>query len=226
MSFTYLWINIAIIAGPLWATRDPQLAYRRQLPAVAAAIAVVSSLYITWDSIAAGWGEWSFNPRYVTGIRVFNLPIEEILFFITVPYACLLLYEVVRIKTKQARFELSRVAVVGAIAVLASAALGFAGQGYTSKVLSSCAAFLGIALLTDRPLLENRQYWLWLGVCVVPFLLVNSILTSLPVVQYQPEAIWGVHFFTIPLEDFFYNYSMLSFYLLAYRRAQKFLGSS
>ena len=108
MSFTYLWINIAIIAGPLWATRDPQLAYRRQLPAVAAAIAVVSSLYITWDSIAAGRGEWSFNPRYVTGIKVFNLPIEEILFFITVPYACLLLYEVVRIKTKQARFELSR----------------------------------------------------------------------------------------------------------------------
>jgi hypothetical protein len=47
----------------------------------------------------------------------------------------------------------------------------------------------------------------------------QGILTALPVVPYNPTAIWGPRFITIPLEDFFYNYSLLSFYLLVYRMA-------
>jgi lycopene cyclase domain-containing protein len=49
----------------------------------------------------------------------------------------------------------------------------------------------------------------------------NSVLTALPVVEYNSVAIWGVRFGTIPVEDFFYNYSMLSFYLLFYRMIRR-----
>ncbi len=56
----------------------------------------------------------------------------------------------------------------------------------------------------------------------MPFLLINTVLTALPVVEYNPEAIFGFRVFTIPIEDFFYNYAMLSFYLLFYR-AQKII---
>jgi len=44
----------------------------------------------------------------------------------------------------------------------------------------------------------------------------------LTVVGYNPDAIWGGYgvwngrFITIPYEDFFYNFSMLSFYLMVY----------
>ena len=50
----------------------------------------------------------------------------------------------------------------------------------------------------------------------VPFVVFNYLLTSTVIVHYSPEAIWGVRVTTIPLEDFFYNFSMLSFYLAAY----------
>jgi lycopene cyclase domain-containing protein len=80
-----------------------------------------------------------------------------------------------------------------------------------------------IALLLDRPLLESKQYWIWLAICYVPFLIINTVLTALPVVEYNSKAIWGLRVGTIPLEDFFYNYAMLSFYLLVYRIAKKFI---
>lgn len=54
------------------------------------------------------------------------------------------------------------------------------------------------------------------------FITFNMVLTAIPVVRYGPEHIWGGdglfngRFFTIPLEDFFYNFSMLTWYLLAY----------
>jgi lycopene cyclase domain-containing protein len=219
VSLTYLWINLAIILGPLSLTRNSRVAYYRHFRALGTAILVVSGLYIGWDIIVTNWGEWSFNSRYVSGVTVINLPLEEILFFITVPYACLFIYEVILTTSKEATFSISIGIVTAAIVILAAGSIVYFQQGYTAKALGSCAIFLLVALRMDRPMLESRQYWLWLGICLVPFLIVNTVLTALPVVQYNPNAIWGARLFTIPLEDFFYNYSLLSFYLLVYRLA-------
>ena len=221
MSYTYLWINVAIILGPLCATPLSQVAYYRKFKALAVAIVAVGSVYIGWDMIVTRWGEWSFNPRYVSGIQVINLPLEEILFFITVPYSCLFIYEALFAMTKNAKFHMPSGMVIAAGVILAIASIFYFEQGYTSKALASCALFLFLALRVDRALLESRQYWLWIAICLVPFLIVNTILTALPVVQYNSTAIWGSRFITIPLEDFFYNYSMLSFYVLVYRMARR-----
>jgi lycopene cyclase domain-containing protein len=111
--------------------------------------------------------------------------------------------------------------VIALILALLAASLAFYPQGYTAKALASCGFFLLVAFLLDRPLLESKQYWMWLAICYVPFLIINTVLTALPVVEYNSKAIWGLRFGTIPLEDFFYNYAMLSFYLLVYRIARK-----
>ena len=78
-----------------------------------------------------------------------------------------------------------------------------------------------MAAFLDRALLHSKLYWLWLAFCYALFLLVNSVLTALPVVEYNPTAIFGFRIFTIPIEDFSYNYAMLSFYLLVYRMRRK-----
>lgn len=217
MSFTYLWINLFILSVPLALTFDPRTAYYRHMPALAFSIAVVSTAYIVWDIAVTARGEWSFNARYLTGARVFNLPVEEILFFLTVPYSCLFIYEVVLYRVKERSVELPALVILTAVGVLAAASAALIQQGYTSKALASCAVFLAAAWAFDRALLQSKRYWLWISICYVPFLLVNFILTALPVVQYNPMAIFGLRVFTIPVEDFFYNFSMLSFYLLFYR---------
>lgn len=224
MSLTYFWINVAIILGPLCLTPFHRLAYYRNFRALGTAIIVVGGLYIGWDMAVTARREWSFNPRYVSGIKVINLPLEEILFFITVPYSCLFIYEAILATSQRTAVRMPAGAVVGASVILAAGSLFFFDQGYTSKALASCAIFLLIALFLDRALIESRQYWLWIGVCLIPFLIVNTILTALPIVQYNPSAIWGPRFITIPLEDFFYNYSLLSFYLLVYRLVKRNVG--
>ena len=108
MSLTYLALNLFIIAVPLWYTPDKRTAYYRRLPALGFSIAVVSTCYLVWDILVTAQGEWSFNSRYLTGVQIFNIPLEEVLFFITVPYSCLFIYEVVLYATKSSTFRLPR----------------------------------------------------------------------------------------------------------------------
>ena len=223
MSFTYLLINVFIIAIPLALTFDKRTAYYRQIPAVGFSIVVVGACYLIWDVLVTARGEWSFNGKYLTGVHLLNIPLEEVLFFITVPYSCLFIYEVVLFATTDRFYKMSTPVLITAIVLLAAASLALRDQGYTSKALASCSFFLTVAYLLDRPLLTSRRYWTWLAICYMPFLLVNSVLTALPVVEYNPKAIFGLRVFTIPIEDFFYNYAMLSFYLLFYRRRRKSL---
>lgn len=221
MPLTYLLINVFIIAAPLAFTWDKRIDYHRRLPAVAFSIGVVGTCYLIWDAIVTARGEWSFNGKYLTGVQLGNIPIEEALFFITVPYSCLFIYEALLYAAKNGSAKLPTPVVIAAITLLLAASAALRHQGYTSKALASCALFLAVAAFFDRALLHSKLYWLWLAICYAPFLLVNSVLTALPVVEYNPAAIFGFRIFTIPVEDFFYNYAMLSFYLLVYRMRRK-----
>jgi len=48
---------------------------------VFSAISIVAVIYIVWDVIFNKIGIWRLKPNYHLGITIFNLPIEEILFF-------------------------------------------------------------------------------------------------------------------------------------------------
>jgi len=73
------------------------------------------------------------------------------------------------------------------------------------------------AVLTFLPrlFLEIHTLWFFL-LSTVAFLVVNGILTGLPIVLYNPHAIWGIRIISIPIEDLLYNIGMLGFYLLSY----------
>jgi lycopene cyclase domain-containing protein len=68
-----------------------------------------------------------------------------------------------------------------------------------------------------RPgLLASRHFWLAMLLTYVPFLISNGLLTAIPIVVYNDTEIWGVRVYTIPLEDFFYSFSLLGFNLLVF----------
>ena len=109
------------------------------------------------------------------------------------------------------------------IAVLGALAGAVYQQDYTFLALLSVAAWLLLTLVTDRRMLLESHTWLYLALSSLAFLLINGVLTAVPIVLYNPDAIWGTRIYTIPLEDVFYNISVLGLYLLLYRRAKKLL---
>lgn len=212
----YLMIDLIIIAGPLLFSFWPPVRYYRRWPALIFAVVTAGTIYLIWDNWVTARGDWSFNPDYVLGINIFALPLEEYLFFVVVPFSCIFIYEVLRAKSGE------RIIHIPAGAVWVLSLLFFAGsavffrQGYTRLVLASCGLFFLFACLFGRKMLASSHYWLYILISYLPFLIFNHLLTAMPIVMYSPAAIWGIRVISIPLEDFFYSFSMLSFYLLSY----------
>ena len=69
----------------------------RQPVRLVRALALPFLVFVIWDAIAIDRGHWSYDPRYMTGWDLpFDLPIEEVVFFLVIPICGLLTYEAVQ----------------------------------------------------------------------------------------------------------------------------------
>jgi lycopene cyclase domain-containing protein len=218
---TYLIINLVIIIGPLALAWLPAFKFYRYWRAWLTAIVMVGTFFVFWDALFTLRGAWSFNPLHVAGRRLFFLPLEEILFFITVPYSCLFLYEGLIGAFKDKPVLYSRYFFF-LLAVISSAEAWFVWpQEYSAVVLLVLAGVMILGATIWAELFRSGLYWLWLALGMLLFLAFNYYLTSLPVVLYSPRAIANVRLATIPVEDFLYNFSLLTLYLGTYLWAKK-----
>jgi lycopene cyclase domain-containing protein len=158
-------------------------------------------------------GVWGFNPKYLTGTYLGNLPWEEVTFFLVVPYACIFIYEVLN-----AYFPYVQTKRMGHLFAFTFTLAGLLFGSFHLENLYTSSACLASAILTIGLYFVNRAEWFGrfvfaFLVCMIPFLIVNGILTGAitdePIVWYNENHIMGPRILTIPLEDIFYNYAML-----------------
>ncbi len=212
----YMAIDLAVIAGPFLLSFDRKVAYWRKWPAVFMAVAVVGTAYIAWDVIVTEIGHWSFSYEYAGTTRLLGLPPAEILFFLVVPYACLFIYECVRAYFPERTVPFSRWYAYALSVLFSVGVVIFVDRGYTALVMGSVALFFLVAGLAFEDVLKSSHTWFFFLISYVPFMIVNGVLTALPIVSYGPDFIIGLRITSIPLEDFFYNFSLLGFNLLVH----------
>ena len=176
-------------------------------------IAVMSLLFVPWDVWFTSKQVWGFNDKYITGIEIGGLPIEEWMFFLVVPFACAFIYEVLNyflpispLKRVQDKITAGLILVSFVLSVV------FVDRLYTFTTFSLLCLFLMWHLLINRsPYLG--QFYLAFIIIQIPFLLINGALTGLftqePIVWYNNAENMSLRVLTIPLDDIGYNMLML-----------------
>ena len=209
----YAWVIVASIAGPFLLSFDTKVAFYRHWKRLFLAIMAVAVIFLIWDEYFTISKIWGFNPKYLTGIYIGHLPIEEVTFFVVVPYACFFIYEV--LKSYFPNLGLDRTAQIMAFGFTLSG-LVF-GTIYIDNWYTASACLVS-AILTIGVYFIKRVHWygqfsVTYIVVLIPFLIVNGILTGSvtpePVVWYSEEHIMGPRIYTIPIEDLYYNYVLL-----------------
>jgi lycopene beta-cyclase len=92
---------LLLMAGCLACTLPLEFVYDagvwRRPRRLLATLAVPALVFTVWDVLAIDAGLWSFDRRWVTGWELpFDLPVEEVAFFLVVPICAILAYEAVR----------------------------------------------------------------------------------------------------------------------------------
>lgn len=212
----YLIINLAIIIFPLMLSFEKQIQFYKKIPRLIAVFFTIGATFIFWDIIATGRGDWSFSRQYVGNTSLFGLPIEEMLFFVTVLYSTMFTFEVIKHYLFERKFKLSPQIFYFLSVITGVTGLVLIKTPYTSTALLTASLTLFVSGKCFLKLVSSIYYWIFLAVSLVLFFIFNSILTSLPIVMYKESAILGFRVFTIPIEDFIYNYSLLTLYLGIY----------
>jgi lycopene cyclase domain-containing protein len=91
----YMNVLILSIIIPLAASFWPPLGFYRNIKALLSSIALIVILFCLWDVWAIYRGHWWFEPAGVWNARIINMPVEECLFFVFIPFCCIFTWEVV-----------------------------------------------------------------------------------------------------------------------------------
>lgn len=210
--YTYLLVDMGCLLFPLLFSFHPRFFFKKQwrfffLPCVLTAV-----FFIAWDILFTARGVWQFNPHYVLGLYIFNLPLEEVLFFLCIPYACVFTYYCVTLYFNRILFRpwMNWFTILLALALLVLAVLNV-GRLYTSITFLLLSALL-IYIVAMQQKWLGTFYLAYLFI-LVPFFVSNGILTGTgpdqPVVIYNNIYNLGIRMLTIPLEDTFYGMLLL-----------------
>lgn len=221
-AYTYLIINFLTIIICFVYSFDRRIRFDRYFVEFIIASIVVAIPFIIWDALFTAKGVWWFNTDYTIGVTLFNLPLEECLFFICIPFSCVFTYYCL---TKF--FNLSwvngfnNIIVFITIIICAVIALIFSDRTYTFVT-----AILTVATMLYMHFIDKQE---WIGeaslvytILMAGFLPVNGVLTGTglesPIVNYNSAEFMNFRIGTIPIEDAVYGYIMILWNLYVFKK--------
>ncbi len=212
--YTYLLVNFFSIIIPLVVSFERKwLHFAGKWRHIIPSLALPAAFFILWDILYTYLGVWGFNPRYLTGIEIINLPLEEWLFFICIPYACLFTYDALKYLVKKDYFA-PAVPVISPVLIFVFLLVAVFNieKIYTSVTFALTGIFILLHQYVFRSAYLGRFYFMFL-IILFPFLIVNGILTGSfieeQVVWYDDTQNLSIRIFTIPVEDSVYALLLL-----------------
>lgn len=211
--YYYLLINLFAVIIPVLVSFDKRNYFFARWKFLFPAIFISALFFVLWDILFTSLGIWGFNPRYITGFYIFNLPVEEVLFFICIPFACVFTYDSLNylIKKDYLRHASVPISYVVAAILLITAFMNIT-KLYTSVTFILTSVFLMFHILYLKSSWIGRFYFAFI-VLLIPFFIINGILTGTfleeQIVWYDDSMNLSLRIGTIPIEDMVYGFFLI-----------------
>src|SRR5689334_926064 len=213
MKFSYLFIDLISAALPFAFSFHRKIQFHKDFKAFFAGNFISALCFIVWDVIFTAKGVWGFNDNFILGVNVYNLPLEEVLFFVCIPFSCVFTYRWLNLIFWQGwngngEKWISLFLALGCLAT----GVYFWRRVYTATTFISFSMLLFLVRFIFKQAWLGKLYRAWL-VLILPFFIVNGILTgtglSSHVVWYNDKETMGIRILSIPVEDIAYGLALV-----------------
>lgn len=211
--WAYFYLHLITLIPVLALSFDQKVAYYKSWRFLWLPIIIVGSGFIIWDVFFTLHGIWGFNTQYLSGFDFAYLPIEEWLFFVSVPFACVFIYECLNAYFPKDSLDVAETWITfGLIVVFGTISILYYTRPYTFLTFGLTSIFLILHKRYGTKSVRKRFYISYI-VILLPFLIINGVLTGAfteePIVAYSEQAFMGKRIATIPVEDSVYGFLLL-----------------
>ena len=221
----YLWLDLLSLSVPFLVSFHPRIALYKHWRALLLAMLITLIPFIVWDVYFTHQGYWGFNEVYLSGIYYLQLPIEEWLFFICIPYACVFTHiSILELNPKLSLSDKMTNRISIFLFVLFGSVLLFNfDKAYTAVDMAFAILVLAVVKKYNPKLLTS--FYITFLFMLIPFFIVNGILTGTGIegniVWYNDEQNLGIRLGTIPIEDTAYAFSLILMNLFLFYKFKK-----
>lgn len=213
-SYYYLLLDVFSFLIPfIYSFEKKRMHFIQHWKAYFTSIITVGIFFILWDIYFAYQQIWGFDDRYLVGLRILKLPIEEWLFFLLIPYASVFIHY-------SLQYFFPKILLSKGATKLITLILFMIGLAITIFNYDKLYTFICVGLFTILMFLQMifqwkyaQRFYLSFIIIFIPFYFVNSALTGsysdYPVVFYDNTENLGIRLGTIPIEDSFYCFALL-----------------
>ena len=210
-NYTYLLINFFTIIICFIFSFHPKIKFNKYFIPFLKASTLVAIPFILWDMWFTEKGIWWFNYDYTIGLKIGNLPLEEVMFFFCIPFSCVFTYFCIN-----KFYNLTSVNAFNNIIVFVTSIVCavFALFHYDKTYTFVTATVTLVTVIYFHFIVKVE----WIGqasllftILMLGFFPVNGVLTGSflenPIVNYNSNEFLNFRMGTIPIEDAVYGYS-------------------
>ena len=210
--YLYFGVLLFALSYPLAQSFESRIRYATKWSKLFPGMLGTALFFIVWDIWFTKIGVWEFNPTYISGLFLGNLPIEEVLFFFIIPFSCVFIYEVLIYFFPKDYFQpLGKPLVWILVPFLFVMGFIHLDKWYTSVNFLVGAVTLLVHYLYFKDRYLGRFIFAYI-IHLFPLMLCNGILTGgmteEPVVIYNNAENLGIRIWTVPIEDTVYSMTL------------------
>lgn len=211
----YFILLLGSFSVPFLYSFESKMRFIKHWKSVFFSIFIVAAVFLIWDVIFTHHGVWGFNSKYFMGLLLFKLPIEEWLFFFLITYASIFIHYsfIFFFPHAKVKNELIKPFLILLMPIVILVMFINADKAYT--FVNACFLLMALVMAWFDRFESIRYFAITYFIVLIPFLFVNGVLTGSfieePIVWYNNNENLGIRFFTIPIEDFGYTFSLIFF---------------
>jgi lycopene cyclase domain-containing protein len=209
MNYTYLLVDLGLLLVPVLLFSGKQLNFVAQSKFIILAGLINVFVFSVPAQFLTQLKGVVFNPPYLTGLTLWELPVEELLLLFILPLSGLAVYLFLNNRFPDNKLEKYSLAVSNILLGICIAMLYFGHRKlYTLFTFSILLVFIVYVEYVNKLRFMYRFYRAYL-LSLVLYYIVYGILTTIPVIQYNNAETLNFNLFYIPFEGHFYFMAML-----------------
>lgn len=209
MNYTYLLIDLGLLVFSIFLFSIKQLNFAKNSKFITLAVLINLFAFSVPTEFLTQLKVIVFNPPYLTGLTLWELPVEELLISLVLPLSGLAIYLFLNVRFPDNTYEKYSLAVSNIMLGICIAMIYFGHQKlYTLFTFVILLVFIVYIEYVNRIRFMYRFYRAFL-VSLILFYLVFGVLTSIPVLQYDAKETLDFNLFHLPFESQFYFMGML-----------------